>query len=54
MKRFFIAILLILSVLSASAQDTLVDNARVRRNVSIVLGTEAALYAASMTGLYFA
>ena len=54
MKKAILAILLILSVLSASAQDTLVDKARVRRNVSIVLGTEAALYAASMTGLYFA
>ncbi len=54
MKKAIFAILLILSVLSASAQDTLVDKARVRRNVSIVLGTEAALYAASMTGLYFA
>ena len=54
MKKALLAILLILSVLSASAQDTLVDKARVRRNVGIVLGTEAALYAASMTGLYFA
>lgn len=54
MKRIVVAILLILSVLSISAQDTLRDDARVRRNVKIVLGTEAALYAASMTGLYFA
>ena len=54
MKRIVLTILLILSVLSASAQDTLMDKARVRRNVKIVLGTEAALYAASMTGLYFA
>lgn len=54
MKKVLFSILLILSVLSASAQDTLVDKARVRRNVGIVLGTEATLYAASMTGLYFA
>ena len=54
MKKIILAILLILIVLSASAQDTLRDNARVRRNVGIVLGTEAGLYAASMTGLYFA
>lgn len=54
MKRFYVAILLIFSVLSASAQDTLVDKARVRRNVGIVLGAEATLYAASMTGLYYA
>lgn len=45
---------MILCVLSASAQDTLRDNAKVRRNVRIVLGTEATLYAISMTGLYFA
>ena len=45
---------MIFIALSASAQDTLVESARVRRNVRIVLGTEAALYAASMTGLYFA
>jgi len=54
MKKALLAILLIISVLSASAQDTLVDKARVRRNVGIVLGVEAGLYAASMTGLYFA
>lgn len=54
MKKAILTILLILSVLSASAQDTLVDKARVRRNVGIVLGAEATLYAASMTGLYFA
>ena len=54
MKKIFLAILLILSLLSASAQDTLRDDARVKRNVRIVLGTEAGLYVASMTGLYFA
>lgn len=54
MKRIFFCILFIFSVLTMSAQDTLQDNARVRRNVKIVLGTEAGLYAASMTGLYFA
>ena len=54
MRRTYLAILLILTALSASAQDTLRDNARVRRNVGIVLGVEAGLYAASMTGLYFA
>ena len=53
MKRLLLAILLFFTVLSASAQDTLRDNSRVRRNVKIVLGTEAALYAASVTGLYF-
>ena len=54
MKRFILAISLILCVLSVSAQDTLRNNAKIRRNVKIVLGTEAGLYAASMTGLYFA
>lgn len=54
MKKALLAILLILSALSATAQDSLVDKARVRRNVGIVLGTEATLYATSMTGLYFA
>lgn len=54
MKKACLAIILILSVLTASAQDTLRDNAKVRRNVGIVLGVEAGLYAASMTGLYFA
>lgn len=54
MRRTYLVILLILTALSASAQDTLRDNARVRRNVGIVLGVEAGLYAASMTGLYFA
>lgn len=54
MRRTLLAILLIFTALSATAQDTLRDNAKVRRNVRIVLGTEAGLYAASMTGLYFA
>ena len=54
MKRWFISILLILSLLSASTQDTLRDPAKVRKNVKIVLGVEAAFYATSMTGLYFA
>lgn len=54
MKKALLAILLILSVLSASAQDTLRDPAKVKRNVKIVVGTELALYAVSMTGLYFA
>lgn len=54
MKRVILAISLILIVLTASAQDTLRDDARVRRNVKIVIGTEATFYAASMTGLYFA
>ena len=54
MRRAILAILLIFTTLSASAQDTLRDDAKVRRNVKIVLGTEAGLYAVSMTGLYFA
>ena len=54
MRRWALAILLIFCVLSITAQDTLRDDARVRRNVRIVLGIEATLYAASMTGLYFA
>ena len=54
MKKALVAILLILSVLSATAQDTLRDPAKVRKNVKIVLGVEAAFYATSMTGLYFA
>lgn len=54
MKKALLAILLIFSVLSASSQDTLRDPAKVKRNVKIVVGTELALYAVSMTGLYFA
>lgn len=54
MKKALLAILLIFSVLSASSQDTLRDPATVKRNVKIVVGTELALYAVSMTGLYFA
>lgn len=54
MKKAVLAILLILSVFSASAQDTLQDRARVRRNVRYVIGIEAAFYVTSMTGLYFA
>lgn len=54
MKKALLAILLIFSVLSASSQDTLRDPAKVKRNVKIVIGTELALYAVSMTGLYFA
>lgn len=54
MKKALLAILLIFSVLSASSQDTLRDPAKVIRNVKIVVGTELALYAVSMTGLYFA
>ena len=54
MRRTLLAILLIFTALTATAQDTLRDNAKVRRNVRIVLGTEAGLYAVSMTGLYFA
>lgn len=54
MKKALLTILLIFSVLSASSQDTLRDPAKVKRNVKIVVGTELALYAVSMTGLYFA
>lgn len=54
MKKALLAILLIFSVLSASSQDTLRDPAKVKRNVKIVVGTDLALYAVSMTGLYFA
>lgn len=54
MKKALLAILLIFSVLSASSQDTLRDPAKVKRDVKIVVGTELALYAVSMTGLYFA
>ena len=54
MKKALVAILLILSVFEASAQDSIRNSARVKKNVRIVLLTEAGLYAASMTGLYFA
>ena len=54
MKKLFISILLIISTLSISAQDSIVDEAKVMRNVGIALGCEAGLYAATMTGLYFA
>lgn len=54
MKKVFLSILLISSVFSASAQDTLKKPVDVRKNVKIVVGSEVALYAASMTGLYFA
>ena len=53
MKNQFLFILLIFCVLSSHAQDTLSNEAKVRRNVGIALGIEAALYAATMTGLYF-
>lgn len=53
MKKKPLFIFLMLCTLSSAAQDTLSDEARIRRNIAIVLGTEAALYAATMTGLYY-
>ena len=54
MKKAFIAILLALAIFGAHAQNTVTDSVKVKRNVRIVLGAEFALYAASMTGLYYA
>lgn len=64
MKKAAIFIVLILSVLTASSEETMslslranpaqTLDVRTRRNIGIVLSTEAGLYAASMTGLYFA
>lgn len=54
MKKAFLAILLIFSVLHALGQDTITNEAKVRRNVRIVLYSEAGLYAVTMTGLYYA
>lgn len=53
MKKYIFYFLLILSSLSVSAQDTLKDEARIKKNLAIALGCEAGLYAATMTGLYF-
>ncbi len=57
MSRFSFLIVFLSLLFQVSAQDVLIktpeENARIRRNVRIVLGTEAALYAGSMTGLYF-
>lgn len=51
--------LLVLTLVSGKAQDTVnIDNQNdslrnIKKNVSIVLGTEAALYTVGMTGLYY-
>lgn len=53
-KKISLAFLLIFSIISTNAQITDNDSIRkVKRNVGIVLGTEATLYAGSMTGLYY-
>ncbi len=51
MKKFF-AILLVGLSLNTYAQQS-VDSLQLKRNLSIVLGSEAVLYASSMTGLYY-
>ena len=52
-KNTIITALLIISTLSVSAQDTVRDQARIKKNLAIALSCEAGLYAAAMTGLYF-
>lgn len=54
MKKTFLIILVFLSLNVRSQQLTAKSQEpNVKRNVSVVLGTEAALYAGSMTGLYY-
>ena len=53
MEKRFLFILLVFCTLFSSAQDTLSNEKRIRRNLGIALGAEATLYAATMTGLYF-
>ncbi len=51
-SRFKVLLILLAFSLTALSQEN--DSTRnVKRNVSIVMGTEAALYAGSMSGLYF-
>lgn len=57
-KNILLVILFIINILSLSAQDInndIVNDSTklVRRNMGIVIGTEAAVYAGSMTGLYY-
>ena len=51
MKKI-LAILLISFTLYASGQQP-IDSVQLKKNLSIVFGTEAVLYAGSMSGLYF-
>ena len=51
MKKL-LAILLISFTLYASGQQP-IDSVQLKKNLSIVFGTEAVLYAGSMSGLYF-
>ena len=61
MKKIFLilSIFLSLNVRSQQVNDSTklqeydITNQQVKRNVGIVLGTEAVLYAGSMTGLYY-
>ena len=51
-----IAIILVLTSLNVFSQEHINHNDslnKIKRNIGIVLGTEAALYAGSMTGLYY-
>ena len=51
-SRFKVLLILLAFSLTALSQES--DSTRnVKRNVSIAMGTEAALYAGSMSGLYF-
>lgn len=57
-KNILLFILLILTTLSSEAQYYELDSyndsiKRIKKNVAIVAGTEAAIYTASMSGLYF-
>lgn len=57
MKKLFLILLIFIS-LNLTAQQSVSESelkseSKVKRNIGIVLGTEATLYAGSMTGLYY-
>ena len=56
MKRILIVLFILISFTTFSQDNISISNdstSAVKRNVGIVMGTEAALYAGSMSGLYF-
>ena len=53
MKKIILILLTFLSLNIRSQQVNDSTSQQVKRNVGVVLGTEAALYAGSMSGLYF-
>lgn len=56
MKRILLVLFILISFTTFSQDNISISNdstSAVKRNVGIVMGTEAALYAGSMSGLYF-